>query len=145
VKTRPTGIRAAGVEHLVTILRPGWRKSRRDTWLDLTRWRKLVLSAPDLESIDQVPGFDPRARRVRPQQWPHSARWTGHPSGVAFVFLWRIGRLEVGAMYPEDDRGVTFALTGFDAPLESRCVEIAGRLAAIVEDLVWPRATHGAL
>jgi hypothetical protein len=47
-------------------------------------------------------------------------------------------------MYPEDDRGVTFALTGFDAALESRCVGIAGRLAAITEHLMWSRATHGA-
>jgi hypothetical protein len=64
---------------------------------------------------------------------------------VVFVFLWRIGRLEVGAIYPQDDRGVTFALTGFDAALESRCVKIAGRLAAIIEDLIWPRATHEVL
>jgi hypothetical protein len=145
VKTRPTDVRAAGVEHLVSILRPGWRKSRKDTWLDLKTWRKLVASAPDLESIDHVPGFDPRARRVLPQPWPDCARWTAHPSGVVFVFLWRIGRLEVGAMYPKDDRGATFALTGFDAALESRCIEIAGRLAGIVEDLIWPRATHETL
>jgi hypothetical protein len=29
--------------------------------------------------------------------------------------------------------------------LEARCVEIAGRLAAIIEHLVWPRTAHGAL
>ena len=145
VKTRPTDVPEGGVEHLVSILRPGWRKSRKDTWLDLKSWRKLVVTAPDLESVDHVPGFDPRTRRVLPQRWPHSAHWTAHPSGVVFVFLWRIGRLEVGAMYPEHDRGVTFALTGFDKALESRCVEIAGRLAAIVENSIWPRATHAAL
>jgi hypothetical protein len=145
VKTRRTAVPAAGAEHLVSILRAGWRKSRKDKWLDLEKWRRLVASAPDLKSIDHVPGFDPRTRRVLPQRWPHSAHWTTHPSGVVFVFLWRIGRLEVGALYPQDDRGVTFALTGFDAALESRCVEIAGRLAAIIEDSIWPRATHEAL
>jgi hypothetical protein len=141
--TRPTDVAASGVEHLVSILRSGWRKSRKDTWLDLKAWRKLVVSARDLEPIDHVPGFDPRARRVLPQRWPHCARWTAHPSGVVFVFLWRIGRLEVGAMYPEEHGDVSFALTGFDAALESRYVEIARRLAAIVEHLMWPRAPFG--
>jgi hypothetical protein len=145
VKTRPTAVSTAGAEHLVSILRPGWRKSRTDKWLDLRKWQRLVASTPDLEAIEHVPGFDPRTRRVVPQRAPHSARWISHPSGVVFVFLWRIGRLEVGAMHPQDDRGVTFALTGFDAALESRCVAIAGRLAAIIEDLIWPRATHDTL
>lgn len=133
----------SAVEHLVSIIRAGWHKSRRHTWLDLEAWRQVVADASDLEAADSVPSFDPRIGRVVPQHRPDSALWTRHPSGVAFVFLWRLGRLEVGAMYPEEGGGTTFALSSFDAVLEAKCKAVATALGAVVGNTRWTGASDG--
>ena len=86
--------------------------------------------------VEELPNYDPRAGRVMVERRPHSARWTGHASGVEFVFLWRVGRLEVGAL--EEDGGMTFALSHFDAALQSKCVEICAAVGAYVDHGVWP-------
>jgi hypothetical protein len=57
----------------------------------------------------------------------------GHPSGVEFVFMWRIGRLEVGALYPEENGGTTFALDAIDGALRAQCQQLAAVLDAELE------------
>jgi hypothetical protein len=123
------------VQHGVSILRSGWSTVRSDAWIDLDVWRRLVTTSAEFEPTDEVPGLDPTLGRVVPQLWPNSAVWRGHPSGLTFVFLWRIGRLEVGAL---EEGGATYALPHFDAALQSQCRQIAGSLDAEVEDLPWP-------
>jgi hypothetical protein len=124
------------MDHFVSILPRDWTADRQDTWLSLPLWREIIAAAPDLQPTDHMANIDPRDGRLVDELRPHSARWTGHPSGVVFILLWRIGRLEVGAMYPEENGGTTFALTAFDHALQVRCNAIASALGARVEDMV---------
>jgi hypothetical protein len=127
------------MEHAVSIVRPDWSSDHEDTWLNLTLWRTLVASTPDLQLTDRLPNIDPRDGRLVDELRPNTAQWTGHPSGVSFIFLWRIGRLEVGAIYPEENGGTTFALTRVDSALQERCASIAAALGAGVDHDTWGR------
>jgi hypothetical protein len=131
------------MHHMVSILRPDWSAAREESWLNLTQWRALVASAIHLELTDRLNNIDPQDGRLVAEVRPNTAWWRGHPSRVVFVFLWRIGRFEVGAMYPEEDGGTTFALAEFDDALRDRCQTIAAALGAEIEDLVWPRPSDG--
>jgi hypothetical protein len=124
-----------GVLTAISILRGGWCRDREGTWLNVVAWRKLVDRTPTFRSITHMRGVDGLGN-VTDQERPDSAVWSGHPSGTEYVFLWRIGRIEVGH-YSDPSEGAEFALPAVDKALREMCESVAESLDASVEYTTW--------
>jgi hypothetical protein len=116
----------------VSIVRTGWERGREDRWIDLAAWRAHIAASPDLRATDVIPVWQPLDRQRRDESRLHCAYWTGHPSGETYVFLWRIGRFEVGII--DEDGEAEFALPDFDDVLRRRCQEVAAALDAGIQE-----------
>ena len=76
--------------HYVVIEIPGESISR-------TAWDKLIAADSELEPIGSIPGRNPMTGDMVDVFAPHSAKWIGHPDGVAFYFQFDDGRILVGS------------------------------------------------
>jgi hypothetical protein len=119
----------------ISIVRGDWRHDNERTWVDLATWQRLVEATPRFRSVTHVRGADGRGN-VEDQERPNSAVWSGHPTGTEYVFLWRIGRIEVG-QYSDPHAGAEFALSVVDDDLRATCDAVAETLAASVEYAAW--------
>jgi hypothetical protein len=114
----------------ISVVRSGWSRDREESWIDLVAWAAHVASSPDLRPTETIPVTVNRQRHLESR--PHCAYWTGHPSGGEYIFLWRIGRFEVGIV--DEDGEPEFALPHLDDALQRRCREIAAILDAEVQE-----------
>jgi Probable zinc-ribbon domain len=114
----------------VSIVRTAWGHDRGDRWIDLDAWREHIAASPDLRATETIPVTVNRQRHIESR--PHCAYWTGHPSGDEYIFLWRIGRFEVGIV--DEDGEPEFALPRFDDALQRRCRQVAALLDAEVQE-----------
>src|SRR5262245_14228940 len=126
------------MEHVLSIFRSEWTFIQKDTWLDEAAWRRVVEAAPDLEPIDQIVTLDPTRQCLATISRPGSAKWLGHPSGLVYVFMLYVGRLEVGVLCP-GAAGTTFTLDIVDEPLFAEIEAIARLLDADIQQTITNR------
>jgi len=60
-------------------------------------WGALIAADSELEPITSIPGRNPMTGELVDVFAPHSAKWIGHPDGIAFYFQFDDGRILVGS------------------------------------------------